>query len=541
MKTKRYVLIAIAAAGAAAGLKAADGAPEGSGPHLVDPRQIEAWSHGSSRGAAGDDLEFFLHGTMSAEFIPERFLRAFESTYPDLFPGGDLSAYGATAERPEDLPPGFSRRVVPHLGGLPSLGINCAACHAGVVQEAPDRPPIRVLGRPSLFNIYAFFGAIAVSLVRASEPNGMAKFLEHYLRAGGADLEAPKLLAKEIERQGEALRAAVAFDPLASKGSAPGELHAIAATELDLDRKRLEGGVDLAALARAILKVFHNMRTALHIPEELPGPVSTLPGPGRTDAFGVLAASFFNFPTKFEAPVKFGIVWNLSGRKWVHWDGNNGQPLARNLGAALGLGAPLVDQGRLVDFKAVERHTKLSELIRSPRWPWAVDREIAARGAARYREHCARCHDAPEEGRLFSIDEVGTDSHRALFFDERQADLLNRWVAALKVEGYSPPAASFRSTKKYWAASMEGVWARSPYLHNGSVRTLRDLLTAPERRPRSFQVGSRLFDLKDVGYQDAGAFNFDTGLPGNSGSGHAYGTDFAESEKRELIEYLKTR
>ena len=147
----------------------------------------------------------------------------------------------------------------------------------------------------------------------------------------------------------QAVCAAVAADPFGNGGVAPGGLHAVAAKDLELDRKRIEERADLAALARNILKVFHNMRAALHIPEELPGPVSTLPGPGRTDAFGVLAASFFNFPTKFEAPVKFGIVWNLSGRKWVHWDGNNDQPLARNLGAALGLGAPLVDGGRLVE------------------------------------------------------------------------------------------------------------------------------------------------------------------------------------------------
>jgi len=539
MKSKLNALIFVLGAACLGPVPAGRGEPLPAGaPRLADPGQVDSWS---SAGARGDDLEFFLHGTMSSEFIPERFLRAFESAHPDLFPGGDLSAYGAVAEKPGELPVGFTRRTVPHLGGLPSIGINCAACHAGEVQEGPGSAPLAVLGRPSRLNIYAFSGAVAVSVARASQPEGMATFLEHYLRAGGGDAEASKLLAAELERQKKALEAAVAADPFGNQGIAPGGLHAVAAKDLELDRKRLEERADLPALAREILKVFHNLRTALHIPEELPGPVSTLPGPGRTDAFGVLAASFFNFPTKFEAPVKFGIVWNLSGRKWVHWDGNNNQPLARNLGAALGLGAPLVDGGRLVDFKAVERHTKLSERIRSPRWPWALDREKAARGAVHYREQCARCHDAPEDGRLFSIEEIGTDSHRAFFFDERQAELLNRWVVALKVDGYAPPAVSFRSTKKYWAASMDGVWARSPYLHNGSVRTLWELLEAPGRRPRSFRVGSRLFDLKDVGYQDDGPFAFDTTLPGNANSGHAYGTELKEAEKRELIEYLRSR
>lgn len=502
--------------------------------YRVDPAQISTWS-------ADDDVKFFVHGTMSSEFIPERVLRAFLAAYPDLYPGGDLSAYGVTVRSPEDLPLGLTRRTVAHLGGQPSIGINCAACHLGEVYEAPDRPPIRVLGRPSQFNIYAFFGAIAVSMVRTADPASMEKFLRHYLRVSDPADGAQKLLESELKRQEDAIAAAIAADPFGSKAVPPGALHEIAPDDLAIDTKRLERGMDLVPLVRALLKLFHNIRTALHIPEQLPGPVPTLPGPGRTDAFGVLAASFFGFPTTFEAPVKFGIVWNLSERTWVHWDGNNDQPLARNLGAALGLGTPMVGQGRLVDFAAIERHTTLSERIRAPRYPWAIDRERAARGARHYQARCAACHEAPEDRRLFSVNEVGTDPNRALFFDQVQADLLNKWVAALQVPGYRPPDASFRSTQKYWAADMAGVWARSPYLHNGSVRTMRELLTPPAGRPRAFRTGSRVYDLENMGYRDEGTFTFDTTLPGNSNAGHNYGTDLADGEKRDLIEYLRTR
>src|ERR1044071_7988219 len=52
----------------------------------IDPAQIPKWS--------ADDLEFFLHGSMSTEVVPERVLRAFIKIYPDLFPASDLAYLG---------------------------------------------------------------------------------------------------------------------------------------------------------------------------------------------------------------------------------------------------------------------------------------------------------------------------------------------------------------------------------------------------------------------------------------------------------------
>ena len=87
---------------------------------------------------------------------------------------------------------------------------------------------------------------------------------------------------------------------------------------------------------------------------------------------------------------------------------------------------------------------------------------------------------------------------------------------------------------------MAGVWARSPYLHNGSVRTMQELLTSPSARAKSFQRGSRSYDAVQMGYTDEGSYRFDTTAAGNSNAGHAYGTELSHSQKRELIEYLKT-
>lgn len=488
-----------------------------------------------------DDLKFLLHGSMSSEFIPERVFNAFLMAYPDLFPGGNLAAYGAIADPAEGLPVGFSRREVPHLGRQKSIGINCAVCHVAEVQLASDPAPVRVLGKPSLFNVYAFFGAIAVAMLKTADPAAMDAFLHKYLRAGDPSGEQQKLLSNAILQQKDKIAAAIAADPLGSKGLTAGELYDIRPEDLELNGKRLHAGMDLVPLVQALLKLFHNIRTALHIPDELGAPLPTLPGPGRTDAFGVLAAAFFAFPSKFEAPVKFGVTWNLANRPWVHWDGNNNEPLARNLGASLGLGTPMIGKGKLVSFADIKRHTDLTESIRAPRYPWAIDRAAAERGLKSYQARCASCHEAPQDRRLYSVEELGTDKNRALFFDEKQAELLNRWVSELQVAGYQAPAVTFRSTKKYWASDMAGAWARSPYLHNGSVRTMEELLMAPSARARTFKVGSRVYDPQALGLADDGAFVFDTSLPGNSNAGHAYGTDLSGADRRDLIEYLKTR
>jgi cytochrome c peroxidase len=142
---------------------------------------------------------------------------------------------------------------------------------------------------------------------------------------------------------------------------------------------------------------------------------------------------------------------------------------------------------------------------------------------------------------LYSVAEVGTDPRRATLFTQKEADGFNKFLAELEIAGYeSPKEFGLRSTGKYFAASLKGVWARSPYLHNGSVRTMRELITLPNERARTFHRGSHRYDPAPMGYTDEGAYVLDTSVPGNANSGHDYGTSLSTAEKAELIEYLKT-
>ena len=94
----------------------------------------------------------------------------------------------------------------------------------------------------------------------------------------------------------------------------------------------------------------------------------------------------------------------------------------------------------------------------------------------------------------------------------------------------------------YKARPLNGAWASSPYLHNGSVPTLYDLLLPPTARPKKFTVGRLEFDPHKVGYVSDGnePFVVDTAVTGNSNRGHEYGVTLSQEERWALVEYLKT-
>jgi len=103
----------------------------------------------------------------------------------------------------------------------------------------------------------------------------------------------------------------------------------------------------------------------------------------------------------------------------------------------------------------------------------------------------------------------------------------------------------------YKARPLTGIWATAPFLHNGSVPTLHDLLLPPAERPRAFRIGTRIFDPDLVGYRTdevaGNDFVFRTHdddgapVPGNSNLGHDYGNaGFSDADRKALVEYMKT-
>jgi hypothetical protein len=112
-------------------------------------------------------------------------------------------------------------------------------------------------------------------------------------------------------------------------------------------------------------------------------------------------------------------------------------------------------------------------------------------------------------------------------------------VAGAPPEPYRPPGATDLK-----AGPLLGIWATAPFLHNGSIPNLYELLSPPEGRSKEFWVGSRELDREKLGFvskRDERYFRFDTSIRGNGNQGHVYPARdaYKHEQKLALIEYLK--
>jgi hypothetical protein len=233
---------------------------------------------------------------------------------------------------------------------------------------------------------------------------------------------------------------------------------------------------------------------------------------------------------------------------WLHWDGNNNSVEERNRSAAFGTGAipPTLDRPSIALMEKWLHDAKPRD------YPFPIDEALAGRGAPIYREYCAGCHGENGKdfagklvGQVTAIEEIGTDRHRLDSYTPELAANQNLLYAAYPEERFT----HFRKTFGYANQPLDGLWLRAPYLHNGSVPTLRDLLNRSNQRPDKFHRGYDVYDPTNVGFVSNVAqegnrkyFEFDTTKPGNGNKGHEgtpYGTELSSDEKDALLEYLK--
>ncbi len=184
------------------------------------------------------------------------------------------------------------------------------------------------------------------------------------------------------------------------------------------------------------------------------------------------------------------------------------------------------------DFKAIFAWI---ESLEPPRYPWAIDRELAATGKQVFSHSCARCHgtygDKPTyPNKIVPIAQVGTDRVR---LDS---------LTAVHRKGYERSWFDDYGKEKviaepggYVAPPLDGIWASAPYLHNGSVPTLWHLFHAKER-PIVWQRTEDGYDREKIGLEvtvfdnlpseaDSGKQKrryFDTRLPSKSAAGHLF-------------------
>lgn len=196
-------------------------------------------------------------------------------------------------------------------------------------------------------------------------------------------------------------------------------------------------------------------------------------------------------------------------------------------------------------------------------YPFAMDRRLAGLGRKVYVQNCRECHgdysrDASGLPKLrspkwYPLEEVNTDSDRV----DLNTPYFQQLVTASPLSDLIKVNPSQR--RGYFAPRLEGIWARFPYLHNGSVPNLWALLAPPAQRPVVFSLKAagerKRFDEKRLGLTlpKAGEISallrrggggqrniYDTRRIGHSNAGHDFGTGLLEEEKSALIEYLKT-
>ncbi|MDO8312448.1 MAG: cytochrome c [Sideroxyarcus sp.] len=282
-------------------------------------------------------------------------------------------------------------------------------------------------------------------------------------------------------------------------------------------------------------------------------------GPGRFDTFSP-AKALLNWPLDDLDPkerigvVDFPSIW-LQGKKkgmQLHWDGNNTSVEERNRSAAFGTGATptTLDSEsilRIEDWLLTEPPPLMEEILGI-----RMDEAKVEGGKKIYAAVCANCHGVSgrefrasknQVGEVTSIDRIGTDRFR---FDN-YTYVLSLAQNQLYAENPEERFQHFRKTGGYANMPLDGLWLRAPFLHNGSVPTLRDLLEKASDRPEIFYRGCDIYNAVDVGFRSSGPdkdckfpFKFNTNEDGNRKDGHEYGTWLDDKQKNDLIEYLKT-
>jgi RoxA-like, cytochrome c-like len=199
--------------------------------------------------------------------------------------------------------------------------------------------------------------------------------------------------------------------------------------------------------------------------------------------------------------------------------------------------------------------------IEAPKYPFAIDKELAEKGERLFKMNCAKCHGTYGEewtypNKIIPLEEISTDRKRYEAVGPAFAKAYDASWFAKEKAGWFLGGKPGVPSSGYQAPPLDGVWATAPYFHNGSVPTLDGVLNSKARPAvytRSFRTGEDEFDKEKVGWKvravpppgpEVPAFErrkvYDTSLPGRSNRGHLYGDGFSPAERKAVIEYLKT-
>lgn len=458
------------------------------------------------------DIDHFKHGSIGSETrsgLPRDFWLALPHLYPEEFDRYEnFGAFGFlydSEDEDDQLPIGISERRV---SGVDIVWLNCAACHTGSYKEHPKGAEVNVAGMPA--NMLE-----------------LSRFTKFILSISDDPLE-PERVFKAMEDAGH---------------------------KKNWIQKIFWRIIILPRIREGIGRLDSQLSPILELqPDWGIGRVDTF-NPYKVTQFGMKADEFDS--TEIVGASDFPSIFLQKPREGMqlHWDGNNTSLKERNLSASLGAGV-FPDT---VDHQSVTRVADWLLDLKPPTNPLRPDpsegySKSVWDGYGLYKETCAACHghfDLNKNeyifkgellGRVEPIEDIQTDRNR---LDSYTVDFRNRQVTEL-FAGTEHQFKEFTKTNGYANGPLDGLWLRGPYLHNGSVPTLWDLLSPPGERPETFMRDSNVLDSENGGFISPPCSEpkqrncFDTTIRGNSNSGHDYGTDLSEIQRREILEYLKT-
>ena len=409
--------------------------------------------------------------------------------FPEYLPRpGGYEVFGLIYEPGHVDPVGMSKKTI----GFERIGINCAICHSGTYRTDPQQPPTLVPTAPS------------------SRLDVQSYFFFFFTCAADPRFTADNILA--------AIKEVTALNPL---------------------EEALYRYVIIPQTREALLKQRERFAWAASRPPW---------GRGRIDPFNPV--KFHQLEIGYADDTSIGNsdmepLWNMARKQGfgLHWDGLNDSVTEVIQTGALGDGATndSLPVGSLRQLEAWISN------VQPPTYPYPINQELVARGEPIYQRLCASCHafGGARTGTVIPLAEIGTDRHRVDMWTQQAADRYNAYSA-----GYPFQFRRFVKQEGYASVSLDGIWLRAPYLHNGSVPTLEDLLEPASRRPTVFYRGYDVYDRDRTGFISQGpdaereGMRYDTTVEANGNQGHegeAYGTNLSPDEKRALIEFLKTQ
>ncbi len=561
-------------------------------------------------GLSKEDRDVWYRAPEGSDIVPIVYLRALINQKTKTPFIESLHSYGflPNPEDPNGLPYGFTANIPANdVLNLPYAGINCSACHTGLMEYKDTR--VLIDGAPNLAEFEAFVIDFTESSARTMEnPIEAFLFFRRFLKeveAARKDGEAFKIKAETLafmhcldhepgetkdddnipdHIEGEIMKL-IGSSLTAAVTNESGEV-SMPKDELDKLFKTIEHpeketwlahiGETIATVGKNIKWLIERVQFASKLHWAFDN--QTYAGPGRGDSFDAVRDLMFPSDDRLDlsAPCSFVDLFDLKERQWVHWDANTTSSMERNIAQAIAFGAayyPKTLKSSVLPYQLHSLET-VARKIGVPKWPkevfGAIDATKAARGGKTHESLCVGCHsynpDTPQtKERLYSVAEVGTDPNRVVNFgtklgNEPFSTALTKGADALEKKLFEQhkvgpdkakeltfeEGSTWRTTGKYVARPLKGIWATAPFLHNGSVPNLWQLLQPSLKRPVKWKCGSRQFDPKHIGYEYDVEYDFwvfDTTQSGNHNTGHEgndFGTELSDAEKWDLIEYLKT-